>query len=504
MNCGEWISKRAANYPDHLFLKDEELTLNNLEFNVRVNRMAHCLAKHGIVKGERVALLAENRTEFLEIFFGCAKLGAILVPLNFRLAVPELEYMIKDSEPVILIYTSDFFSQVEKIKKAELEIQYFLRIGNENSPDISVAEYSRGCSLEEPVPVENVINDDALAILYTSGTTGVPKGAILTHGNILFGAIHSLIGYGINKSYKSLVAAPLFHIAALVAGAIPVIYAGGSLILTREFNPLEIIELIVSEKVNYMFTVPVIYQLMTQVQEWDRADFSHVHFFIAGGAPLPIAVIRKYQQEKGVSFAQGYGMTETGRLSSLDLEDSIRKAGSVGKPVFHTKMRLIDDEGNDVVHGQVGEITVQGPNIFSRYWRNLAETEKAIQQGWFHTGDMGKCDQDGFLYIVGRKVEMIISAGENIYPAEVEKAIQAIPQVNEVAVIGKATPKKGEVIVAFVSLKKNETLTKREMVNALKGKIADFKIPREVYFITDFPRNAMGKIKKQELKQKFK
>lgn len=273
--------------------------------------------------------------------------------------------------------------------------------------------------------------------------------------------------------------------------------------IMKAFNPLEALDLIEQDKINYMFAVPVMYQLMTQAGGWEAVDMSHVHFFIAGGASLPVPLIQKYHQEKGVYFAQGYGLTETGRLSALALEDSIRKAGSVGKEVFHVTMRIVDKNDRDVPPGQIGEIIVKGPNVFLGYWDMDEANKDAFRNGWFHTADLGRRDEEGFLYIIGRKQEMLIFSGENIYPAEIEKVIQSLPGVKEVAVIGKKVAKKGDVAVAFVSLKEGEILTKQELLHKLQGKIADFKIPREVFFLKELPRNSLGKIDKLVLKRKL-
>ncbi|MGC1405019.1 MAG: AMP-binding protein, partial [Thermodesulfobacteriota bacterium] len=341
---------------------------------------------------------------------------------------------------------------------------------------------------------------DPLVIMYTSGTTGDPKGTVLSHESFLFGAIHSLLGYGINSGYKSLVVAPLFHIGALVASATPVIYAGGSLVLKSFDNPLEVVELISAEKINYMFAVPVMFDMMAKTDAWERANFSHVNFFITGGAPMPVSLIRKYQA-KGIRFAQGYAMTETLRLTSLDLEDSIRNAGSVGKAVFHTHLRIVDDSGQDVPPGEVGEIVVKGPTVLLKYWNKAQETRAAFRDGWFHTGDLGKQDQEGFFYIVGRKIDMIISSGENIYAAEVERAIDSIPQVAEAAAVGMPDPTRGEVVAAFVVLKQGSVLTEEELRSVLHEKIAHYKIPKKVFFVRELPRNSAGKILKRELKK---
>ncbi|MDY6791840.1 MAG: long-chain fatty acid--CoA ligase [Thermodesulfobacteriota bacterium] len=504
MNLGEWIYKRALTYPDRPFLKCGNLEYNNRQFNEKVNQMAHALIKLGVKKGDRVATLMGNSSEFLEIFFACAKTGMIILPLNFRLVVPELEYIISDCTPSVLIYSSDFVTKVEEIKADQDKIKHYLKHrGDELADDLSVVEFASSCPAEEPVLKEEIAFKDPLLIMYTSGTTGGPKGAMLSHENFFFGAIHSMISYGINATYKSLVIAPLFHIGALAASATPIIYAGGSLVIESFDNPSEISDLIFKEKINYIFAVPVMYEMIAKTPRWEKVDFSHVHFFIAGGASMPVPLIRKYQKEKGIRFAQAYAMTETLRLTTLDLEDSARKAGSVGKEVFHILLRIVDNDGNDVLPGEPGEIIVKGPTIFLQYWNKPEETRKAFQNGWFHTGDMGKRDEEGFLYIVGRKIDLIISSGENIYSVEVERAIESIPQVEEAAAVAMPDPKRGEVVAGFVLLKKGAGINETGLIEALQGKIAHFKIPKKVFFIKDFPRNSAGKILKRELRARL-
>lgn len=503
LNIGEWISKRAAVQPRKPFLSENDKSYDNRQFNALANQTANALCSLGVAKGDRVAVLMSNCSEFLEIFFACAKTGALMVPLNFRLAVPELVYIIKDCAPFLLIYSDEFSDKIQQIKSAGVPVKNYLRQVAQLPDDEAFSGYVNRCSAEEPSIVDEVGLSDPLFIMYTSGTTGDPKGAMLTHQNILFGAIHSLLGYGIDRSYKSLVVAPLFHIGALAASVTPIVYAGGSLVIGEFYNASEVLEKICRKKINYMFAVPVMFQLMTEAKEWKSADLSYVHFFISGGAPIPLPIIKKYQEEKGVGFVQGYAMTETGRLTSLDLEDSISKAGSVGKEVFHVDLRIVDDDGNDLPSLAPGEIIVRGPNVFAGYWGNKTATKKAMKDGWFHTGDMGRRDEDGFIYIAGRKVEMIISSGENIYPMEVERALQMLPQIKEAAVVGMADAKRGEVVAAFVTLKQDVRLTENEILAALQGKIALYKIPKKIVFIEEFPRNRAGKVLKRILKNRL-
>jgi fatty-acyl-CoA synthase len=504
LNIGEWIQKRAVIRPENVFLQDKDRVYNNRQFNERVNRTANALSHLGIAKGARVALLMPNCSEFLEIFFACAKIGAIMVPLNFRLAVPELLYIIQDAEPQALIYAAEFADKIQAFKTGGVSAKQYLRHGGDLLAEDPVFSDCIRHHLEtEPELDERPDLKDPLFIMYTAGTTGDPKGAVLTHENILFGAIHSLLGYGVDRSYKSLIVAPLFHIGALAASVTPIVYAGGSLVISSFYSASEILNRICEEKINYMFAVPVMFQLMTEAEEWGRADLAQVHFFISGGAPIPLSVIRKYQEEKGVGFVQGYALTETGRLTSLDLEDSTRKAGSVGKEVFHVTLRIVDDLERDLPQNEAGEIIVKGPNVFQGYWRKEEATQAAMRGGWFHTGDMGRRDDDGFVYIIGRKVEMIISSGENIYPVEVERAIQSLPQVKEAAVVGMPDHKRGEVVAAFLMLHKDVQMEEEELLIALQGKIAQYKIPKKVFFVDNFPRNQAGKVLKRILKKRL-
>ncbi|MBN1882276.1 MAG: long-chain fatty acid--CoA ligase [Deltaproteobacteria bacterium] len=508
MNVGEWIIKRAERNPDGPFLQEEEggdRAFTNRQFNERVNRMADALLGMGVKKGDRVATLLLNSSEFLEILFACGKIGAIIVTVNFRLAVPELSYILHNSRPRVVFYSSDFYEKVESLKSIRREIAAWIKHGGEEIlDDRSVSDLTAGASIHEPPGVGDVIEYDPLLIMYTSGTTGDPKGAVLSHRAITFDAIHNLLNYGLNHTFKSLVSTPLFHIGSLAASTTPVVYAGGSLVLRHFFNASEMIKLIMHEKINYMFAVPVMYQMMTEAAEWPEADFSHVHYFFSGGAPMPVPLIKKYQNEKGVSFAQGYGMTEACQITAVPLADSIRKAGSVGKEDFHTGLRIVDDDKRDVSPGDTGEVIIRGPNLFSGYWEKPEATEQAFTEGWFHTGDMGYRDEDGYIFLVGRKVEMIISSGENIYPMEVERAIQAQPEVAEAAAVGIPDTRRGEVVAAFVMLERGAVLTEEELVKRLAGMIASYKIPKKIFFVDDFPRNQGGKILKKVLKESYR
>ena len=502
MNIGEWSRKRARLWPERLFLKQGDCACANRDFDRRVNRMARVLLARGVQKGDRVAVVMVNCSGFLEVFFACAKLGAILVPINHHLAPPELARTIADCTPRVLVHSPAFASVVAELRPGLDHTAVLTHAGEALAAASGHDDPADPAGAAEPAISWHVGLDDPLLILFTSGTTGSLKGAVLSHENFLFGAIQNML-FGVNAGFKSLVAAPLFHIGALVASVTPVIYAGGSLVIRDFDNPSEIIRLIMQEQINYMFAVPAMFNMMSKAPAWADADFSHVHFFVSGGAPMPVPLIRQYQDEKGVHFVQGYGMTETLRICSLDPADARRKVGSIGKEMFHTTVRIVDEAGAEVPDEETGEIIVKGPTVFSRYWNDPEATAAAIRDGWFHTGDLGRRDAEGFITIVGRKSDMIICSGRNIYAAEVERAIESIGQVSEVAVVGLPDPVRGEVPAAFLAWKGAEAPTAEELAAMLKGRLAPYKIPRKVVFMHALPKTGSGKVAKNELKRRF-
>ena len=295
----------------------------------------------------------------------------------------------------------------------------------------------------------------------------------------------------------------MYHVGPLTASVMCVVYAGGSLILETFYNPSRVLSLITEEKVNFMFAVPVIYQMLAKAKEWEKADFSHVNYFLSGGAPMPVPLIEKYHREKGIRFPQGYGMTEAGRLTSLDLDDSERKAGSVGKEVFHMFLKIVDDLDNEVNPGEIGEITVKGPNVFQKYWNRPEDTKAAFKNCWFYTGDLGRRDEEGYIYLEGRKMEMIISSGRNVYPVEVEKALLSHPKVKQAAAVGLPDPQKGQVVAVMASPINGQTLSKDELLTHLRNKLASYKVPKAIIITDTIPQNPTGAIDREMVREAF-
>lgn len=504
MNVGEWTTNRADLDPNGVFVvSDDGREYDNLEFNRRVNRLANALPSVGITRGERVAALFPNNTEFLELLFATGKTGAIMVPLNFRLAPPELAYILDDCGATALIYSHDFAFQANLLKGLAKGVKQFVAVGEGNEGDASYEDWVAGYPDTEPVVEPEVTLDDPHFIMYTSGTTGRPKGAVLTHGNTQWNGVNAVLTYNLNAEDINLVAAPLFHIGGLSAAATPTIYTGGKLVLTRFFVPDQVLECIEKYRVTGMFGIPIMFLLMSMSERFASTDFSSIRIMIAGGAPCPVPLIEKYL-EHDVVFSQGYGLTETApAVSALPTGDALRKRGSAGKRLFHVQIAIFDDDDNELPRGDTGEIVVRGPNIFKEYWNMPEETAEALRNGWFHTGDMGRFDEEGYLWILDRKKDMIISGGENIYPAEVEDVISGHPKVADVGVVGMRDAKWGEAPLALVVLIPGEKLAEEELVAWTRDRLAGYKTPKAVIFVDELPRTPTGKILKKDLRARY-
>jgi len=503
MNVGEWTTIRARQSPSNIAVVcDDGRTYDNQEFNRRVNRLANALPSVGITRGERVAVLFPNNPEFLEMLFAAGKIGAIMVPLNYRLAPPELAYILEDSGATVLAYTPEFAFQASEIKKLTDVVKTYIRVG-EGEEDIDYENWVSGCPDTEPVVEQEVTLDDTHFIMYTSGTTGRPKGAVLTHGNTLWNGVNAILSYSLSATDVILVAAPLFHIGGLSAAATPILYSGGRVVLARFFVPEQSLSLIEEHGVTTMFGIPVMFLMMSMAENFAEVDLSSIRVMIAGGAPCPVPLIEKYL-DKGVTFSQGYGLTETApAVSALPEDDATRKRGSAGKALFHVDVRIFDENDNELPVGEMGEIVVKGPNVFKEYWGMPEETAVTLRNGWFHTGDMGRFEEGGYLWILDRKKDMIISGGENIYPAEVEDTLMGHEKIADVGVVGMHDPKWGEAPLALVVLMPDVEATEEEIITWTRERLAGFKTPRKVIFVPELPRTPTGKILKKDLRAQY-
>ena len=499
---GSWLVKHSDRKANKMAIvyKDKRFTYRQL--NDRVNRLAHSLVDLGVRKGDRVNALLFNRNELMEALFACAKIGAIFVPINFRLSVDEVEYIVRDSGGIIFIYDNRLKGIADGLTKRTPQIRSFIQVGDEHTGMHPAYEQLLAeAKSEEPEYVVGL--DDAHMMMYTSGTTGRPKGAVLTHGNTQWNAINCLDALPITEDIITLTVAPLFHIGGMNIFTTPALYKGGTVILEDKFDPQLTLELVEREKITALFLVPAMWLAITQFPNLENYDVSSLTFNISGGAPCPLTII-EFFQNRGIPFYEGFGLTETAPVVAvLDGENSVRKNGSVGKPPIHTEIKVVDAYGHEVPTGQVGELVVKGPNIFVEYWNKPQATKEAIRNGWFFTGDLAKQDDEGFLYIVDRMKDMIITGGENVYPIEVEQVLFRHPKIREVAVVGYPNEKWGESVKAVIALKNtNESLDLQEVRAFCEEKLASFKIPKQIDLVNELPRNATGKVLKTVLRAK--
>ncbi len=500
IGIGEWPAKRASLSPNATAVVDRATgrRFSYREWDLRVRALAGVLSgRFGVVPGDRVALLAANSLEYLEAVFAVAQLGAISVPLNWRLTASELSTILCDCEPRLLLHDTTYAgSAAAAIDAAALPVRPTLE-------HVALDLHSTATASSSPSTFACDDGEEIALILYTSGTTGTPKGAMLSHRMLTWNAVNTQISWGIRENDSTPTFSPLFHAAGLNVLTTPLLHCGGTVVLVPSSDPSEVLRTIDEERTTIVFAVPTVYQKMMEHPLFDSADLSAVRFCVSGGSSCPLPVIRRYA-ERGLTFRQGFGLTEVGvNCFSLAPEDALTKAGSVGRPVFHSRGRLVDDDDQEVATGTVGELVLAGPHVCSGYWRRPDATIEAFRHGWWHTGDLARCDQDGYFYITGRKKDMYISGGENVYPIEVEGVLEAHPAVAEVAVISEPDRTWGEVGLAVVVVRPGWQPTAEEITRYCDGKLARFKIPRRVVFASQLPRNAMGKVQKAQLRERY-
>lgn len=507
MHAADLLTKRALLTPDReaLFFADTGERFTFAELNERANRAANFLQdKCGVREGDRVSILAHNCLPYIDTFYGLAKIGAILAPLNWRLVAVELAYIVDDCDPKVLLCGPDFVETLAEMRH-EIDVEYYVRLDGAEiegalSYDDGLAEASDG----EPVRPARLGGETPHCILYTSGTTGRPKGAIIPQRQVVWNIINTVASWGLTERDVSPVFTPLFHAGGLFAFLTPLLYLGGRIVLYKGFDPDTTLEIILDEECTVILGVPTIFQMWLSAPNFAELDFSHVHFFISGGAPCPPSLMEKWRKAKNIIFRQGYGLTEVGpNCFSMTDEDSVPKTGSVGRPIFHSDMRLVDEAGNDVPVGATGELLIRGPHVCAGYWNNPEATAKALVDGWFYTGDTARMDEDGFYTIVGRAKDMIISGGENIYAAEVEAVFVEHPAVAGAALIGKPHEKWGEIGLMVVVTESDQTVTADELIQFCRQRLARYKAPKEIIFADELPYSPYGKVKKADLRERY-
>lgn len=494
----DWLANWAKYTPNKMFLREHQRDVqwNFLDFNLRTNALAeYLLDQYKIKKGDRIAIYSKNKSEHAILFLACIKIGALLVPLNFRLIPRELDSLINDAEPKLFFYDEEFIDHIPKLsslKKINVvhslnEITRFLLENNVKSDFVSK---------------EILTENDSVMILYTAGTTGLSKGVIITHKMLFWNSINTGLRLDLHSSDHTQSFAPFFHTGGWNVLFTPFLHHGASHTLLTQFDADLILQLMEQEKTTLLFGVPTMLQMMSDSPYFKKVDLSKVRYAIVGGAPMPIPLINIWHK-KGIYIRQGFGLTEVGpNCFSLHQDDAIRKKGSIGFPNFYIETKIVKEDGGECTKNEVGELWLKSPVVTPGYWKNEKETNKSITDGWFHTGDLVKRDAENYFYVVDRKKNMYISGGENVFPAEIESYLYTNDKIKEVAVIGVEDQKWGEVGKAYVVLKENCTASQNEILEYCKGNLAKYKIPKHIEFIDELPKTEAGKIDKKKLIQR--
>jgi fatty-acyl-CoA synthase len=486
----DWLKRWAQVAPNREALRctDSQRSFSYREFFERSSSLAVKLrTEYSVKKGDRVAILAWNEPETFFLFFALQRLGAILVPVNYRYTAREVEHVLRDSGAKLFFFQNEFATLVADLEQAPDHVVPFATLQEQLFSGAYGAQEFSGQAT------------DPVMILYTSGTTGAPKGAIIHHEMLFWNSVNTGLRLEITSKDKTLIFHPLFHTSGWNVLSTPFFHHGACIVLKKKFEPEEILQLCQQERLTILFGVPTMMDRMARAANFSSADLSSVRYAIVGGEPMPVPLITAWA-EKSVPVRQGFGLTEFGpNVFSLNEEDAVRKMGSIGFPNFYVNVRVVDAQGAEVRVGEVGELLLNGPMCTPGYWQNSSATAEAIQEGWFHTGDLVKFDEEGYFYVVGRKKEMFISGAENVYPAEVEKYLREHPALKEVAVIGVKDSQWGEVGKCYYATESGEPLEENELKSFCQRGLAKYKIPKHFEHLSELPKGDSGKILKKAL-----
>jgi len=497
MNWCTVLEHHAARTPDKPMAVFEGRTTTYAEMAASVAERAAGLRERGVDRGDVVGLLSYNCTEFLEVIFAANHLGAIAMPINYRLAAPEVRYILEHSEAKVLFCDEAMAPVAEEATKGlDLAPSTF-----GSSRPASGRELPKVGEATAERAVE-AAGDDVHRLMYTSATTGRPKGVMITHANLAWKNFAHLAEFGFNAADLGLACGPLYHVGALDLTTTTLIAVGATVIIHRAFDAAAVVDELARSRVTTVWLAPAMVNAIMALPDIEQRDLSSVRVIINGGEKMPIPLIERIQRTfPSAWFADAYGLTETVSGDTfLDRDSVVRKLGSVGRPCQYLELDVWDTGGRSVAAGERGEIVMRGPKVFKGYWRDPEATATAFAGGWFHTGDIGVRDDDGYLFIVDRLKDMIISGGENIAGSEVERVLYEHEAVLEAAVVGRRDEKWGEVPVAFVALKPGATTTARDLIDHCAAQLAKFKVPKHVTFIDALPRNPSGKVLKRELR----
>ena len=504
MNIAWWVQRWSDLHPQKPAIIFEGEQISYSELDRRANRTACWLQSVGIEKGDRVAVLLSNCPEFLEIYFACSRLGAIFVPINFRSAIPEVDYFLKNARPRLFIFGDDYTEKIDKLDFENSLPPVLLAGIGAYSGGQNVIDYHHGTvSFDGQKPflartLGPANPEEPQVIMYTSGTTGLPKGAVLTHRKTFFNCLNADIFFKLHVDDIMLVILPLFHSGGLFIQAAPTICKGATLVIHPKFDPLTVYQDIERYNVTKFLGVPTVYKALVGVPPDQRGDISSLKV-CAGGGEKTTPDLFEQCREAGLAFRQVMGQTETSILLWASEEDSFRKPGTVGRPVFHAEVNIVEQQGRPVPTGEIGEIVVRGSIMMKEYWQDPTRTEETIKNGSLYTGDLARMDAEGYFYLVDRAGDMYITGGENVYPAEIERVLKEHAEIKDIAVVGIPDESWGEVGYAFVIRKPGSNLDAEEIIAFCKERLAGFKCPQKITFCKEFPRTSLGKVRKREL-----
>jgi len=499
MDLSEWIDRHARLTPEVTAIRFPGRDFSYGALAQLVHQFASAMATAGLQRGSCAAYLGLNRPEMVALLFACARLGVLFMPLNWRLAGPEHRQMLEHCPPALLFVEPQFMAQTDAFM-ATLPDLTAVAFGPARPGWIAYDDFLAGAP--GPAPHDPSLDPATpLLICYTSGSTGKPKGVLLSQDALAWNAANCIDMHALTPADRILTTLPLFHVGGLNNLTTPALQAGCTVVLHPKFDADACFDAIERERITLTVLVPAQLDMMMASPRWQRADFSSLRMITTGSTIVPERIIRAVHA-RGVPLVQIYGSTETCPIAvCLKAADAERKAGSAGKAAAHCELRIVDDSGQDVAQGVTGEILVRGPNLMSAYWKAPQETAAALAGGWFHSGDMGHLDAEAYLYVDGRRKEMIISGGENIYPAEIENVLAECQDIAEASVIGRPDERWGEVVVAVIAPKSGCTLTSAAVLRLLEGRIARYKHPKEVLFVGELPKTALGKVRKEEVRQ---
>lgn len=496
---GSWPMRRARIDPDRIAFRQGDRTVSYSELATRVENLAAGLARLGLEKGDRIAYLGPNDIAAFESFFAAGRIGAIFVALNTRLSAAEIAYMLSDSGTTVLVHAEETAELARSADAAAQGVRTLIALPGAGGPGALDYEDVIAAGAPHEADRDVGLGDDAL-ILYTSGTTGRPKGAVLTHANLTFNAMNQLAHTDVLGSDVVLCIAPLFHVTGLGLVSLPTLFKGGTIVMAPRFDPEWVLRTIAKEQIVAFSAVPTMLQMLCDHPAWDTADLTSMRYVVFGGSPVRERVARAWHG-RGVAMHHGYGMTEGAPgVFMATPEGGAERPTSAGVPHFFVDVALGTAEGDTSDPPGVGELLIRGPNVFHGYWGRPEESAAGFEDGWFRTGDLVRVAPDGWAYIVDRVKDMIISGGENVYPAEVEAVIAQVPGVAENAVVGVPDDRWGEVGCAFVVRTADGAVDEAALRRGLEGRIARYKIPRYFHFVADLPVTASGKVRKSVLR----